>query len=367
MVSVDVVNSSEIKEKWNGFLEESENASFASLFDWKAIYEDVFGFKTFYLLIKENGKIRGVLPLVHIKSPLIGRGSFLVSTPYLTQSGLCSNGNQFDTLPLINRLKELMKDCRAKYVEIRQAVPYTPPLPSPLEGEGKGGVFFTRKDNFTFHLNLSSGADGLWNGFSPKVRNQIRKAQKSGIEVITGNDRRFINDFYKVFSKRMKELSFPAYPRSYIEAIIKNFNNNSRIILARYKGKIIGGMLLISFKDTLSNPYAATLVEYNFLCPNNLMYWEAMQQGARDGFSVFDMGRSQAGSGTYEFKKQWGAEPIQLYYQYLFAEGEKGDKENLFNPEASPLFNIYSFIWRNLPTPVANLFGRYLIKQLYTA
>ncbi len=355
MVIVDVVNNNEIKEKWNGFLKESGNASFASLFDWKTIYEDVFGFKTFYLLIKENEKLRGVLPLVLIKSPLIGRGSFLVSTPYLTQSGLCSNGNQFDTLPLINRLKELMKDCRARYVEIRQIVSY----PS--------DIFFTRKDNFTFYLNLSSGVDGLWNGFSPKVRNQIRKAQKSGIEVITGNDRGFVNDFYRVFSKRMKELSFPTYPMSYIEAIIKNFNKNSKIILALYKGKIIGGMLLISFKDILSVPYAATLIEYNPLCVNDLIYWEAIQHGVKEGFSFFDMGRSQKGRGTYHFKEKWGAAPVQLYYQYLFAEGDKGDKENLFNPEGSPLFNIYSFVWRNLPTPVANLFGRYLIKQLYTA
>src|SRR3989304_1632699 len=163
--------------------------------------------------------------------------------------------------------------------------------------------------------------------------------------------------------QEMKELSFSAYPKRYIESIIKNFNNNSRIILARYKGKIIGGMLLISFSDTLSNPYAATLVEYNSLCPNNLMYWEAIQQGARDGFSGFDMGRSQAGRGTYEFKKQWGAEPIQLYYQYLFAEDEKENREKFFNLEESPLFNIYSFVWRRLPTTVTNLIGNYLVKQ----
>lgn len=367
MVSVDVANSDEVKDEWNRFLEESGNASFASLFDWKTIYEDVFGFKTFYLSIKENERIRGVLPLVLIKSPLIGRGSFLISTPYLTQSGFCSNGKQFDTLPLINKLKALMKDWRAKYVEIRQVVPFTPPLSSPLEGEGKGEVFFTRKDNFTFHLNLSAGADGLWNGFSPKVRNQIRKAQKSGIEVITGNDYRFINDFYKVFSKRMKELSFPVYPKSYIEAIIKIFDKNAKIILASYKGKIIGGMLLIAFKEILSVPYAATLIEYNSLCVNDLIYWEAIRQGAKEGFSFFDMGRSQKGRGTYHFKEKWGAAPVQLYYQYLFAEGEIGDKENLFELEGSPLFNIYSFVWRNLPTPAANLFGRYLIKQLYTA
>ena len=355
MVNVDFVNSSEAKEEWNQFLSESENASFASLFNWKAIYEEVFGFKTFYLLIKDAQKIRGILPIVLIKSPLIGKGSFLISTPYLTQSGLCLNGISFDPTPVINTLSKLIKECGVRYVEIRQIVPFV------------SDKLFTRKDNFTFRLDLSPGIDGLWNGFSPKVRNQIRKAQKSGIEIATGKDKHFIDSFYQVFSERMKELSFPAYPKRYIESIIKNLNNNSRILLARYKSKIIGGMLLISFRDTLSNPYAATLVEYNSLCPNNLMYWEAIQQGARDGFSVFDMGRTQAGRGTYEFKKQWGAEPIQLYYQYLFAEEEKGNEERFFNLEGSPLFNIYSSVWRRLPTPFANLIGGYLVKQLHIA
>lgn len=355
MVSVDVVKSEDIKEKWDFFLQESKNASFASLFDWKIIYEEVFGFETFYLLIQEEEKLRGILPLVLIKSPLIGKGSFLISTPYLTQSGLCLNGVSLDPTPVINTLSKLVKDCGARYVEIRQIVPFV------------SDKLFTRKDNFTFQIDLSQGEEKLWEGFTPKVRNQIRKAQKSGIEIITGKDKYFINGFYQVFSKRMKELSFPAYPKSYIEAIVKILNNNSKIILALYKGKIIGGMLLISFRDTLSNPYTATLVEYNSLCPNNLMYWEAIKQGAREGFSILDMGRSQEGSSTYQFKKQWGASAVQLYYQYLFSEKEKGDKERFFSLKESPLFNIYSSVWRRLPTPFANLIGGYLVKQLYTA
>src|SRR3989338_8975174 len=227
MVTVDVVNSSEAKEEWNQFLSESKNASFASLFNWKAIYEEVFGFKTFYLLIKDVRKIRGILHLVLINSPLIGKGSFLISTPYLTQSGLCLNGISFDPTPVINTLSKLIKECGVRYVEIRQIVHFV------------SDKLFTRKDNFTFQIDLSKGAEKLWEGFTPKVRNQVRKAQKSGIEIITGKERYFINGFYQVFSKRMKELSFPAYPKSYIEAIIKNLNNNSRILLALYKDKVI--------------------------------------------------------------------------------------------------------------------------------
>jgi FemAB-related protein (PEP-CTERM system-associated) len=355
MVNVDVVNSDGVKEEWNRFLSESENASFASLFNWKTVYEEVFGFKTFYLLINDAQKIRGILPLVLIKSPLIGKGSFLISTPYITQSGICLNGLNIDPTPVIDRLKQLIKDCGARYVEIRQVVPFV------------SDKFFTRKDNYTFQIDLSKGVEKLWDGFSPKVRNQIRKAQKSGIEIATGKDKRFIDSFYKVFSERMKELSFPAYPKSYIESIVENFSDSSKILLILHKGKVIGGMLLISFKDTISNPYAATLVEYNSLCPNNLMYWEAIQHGAREGFSIFDMGRSQEGRGTYNFKKQWGAVPVQLYYQYIFAEGEDLNVEKLFNLEGSPLFNVYSFIWQRLPTPVANFIGNYLVKQLYTA
>jgi FemAB-related protein (PEP-CTERM system-associated) len=356
MVTVDVVNNSnEVKEEWDHFLEGSKNASFGSLFDWKILYEETFGFKTFYLSIKEDNKLIGILPLVLIKSPLIGKGSFLVSTPYVTQSGLCLNREQFDLLPLIYTLKKLIKDCRAKYVELRQLFPY----PS--------DTLIMRKNFFTFHLDLSHGVEGLWKGFSSEVRNRIRKAQKSGVEVKTGQDIHFIKGFYKVFSKRMKELSFPNYPKDYMEAIMKIFYNRSRIVLVLFKGKVIGGMLVISFKNTLSMPYVASLVEYNHLCPNNLLYWEAIQQAIQGGHTIFDMGRSREGTGTFQFKKKLGAVPVQLYYQYLSPEGEKGDIKNLFDMEGSPLFNIYSSIWRRLPTPFTNLIGGYLIRQLYIA
>ncbi|HLA48543.1 MAG TPA: hypothetical protein VJ084_04900, partial [Nitrospinota bacterium] len=140
MVTADVVNSDEVKEEWNRFLSESENASFASLFDWKAVYEEVFGFKTFYILIKDDKKIRGILPLILIKSPLIGKGSFLISTPYITQSGICLNGFSVDPTPVIDRLSQLIKDCGARYVEIRQIIPFM------------SDTLFTRKDNFTFQI-----------------------------------------------------------------------------------------------------------------------------------------------------------------------------------------------------------------------
>ena len=54
-------------------------------------------------------------------------------------------------------------------------------------------------------------------------------------------------------------------------------------------------------------PWASSLREYFSLCPNNLLYWEMIRWGCKNGYQRFDFGRSSPDSGTYRFKKQWGA------------------------------------------------------------
>jgi hypothetical protein len=47
------------------------------------------------------------------------------------------------------------------------------------------------------------------------------------------------------------------------------------------------------------------------------MYWHMLEQACLAGAKVFRFGRSTPDSGTYHFKKQWGAEPVKLYWYLL--------------------------------------------------
>ena len=53
-------------------------------------------------------------------------------------------------------------------------------------------------------------------------------------------------------------------------------------------------------------PWASSLRDYNTLCPNMLLYWDAIQLHRRALPQVFDMGRSTPNEGTFKFKAAVG-------------------------------------------------------------
>jgi hypothetical protein len=67
------------------------------------------------------------------------------------------------------------------------------------------------------------------------------------------------------------------------------------------------------------------------------------------GFDTFDLNRSPVESGTYAFKKGWGAEPKPL--TYLF----RPETEAVASPTAT--FGPLIHVWRKLPRPVTNTIG----------
>ena len=73
----------------------------------------------------------------------------------------------------------------------------------------------TNNNYITFILNLKQDPEIVWNGFNNKVRNAIRKASNSNLELSHDNN---INDFYRLYTKSMRDLGTP--PHSY--AFFKN-------------------------------------------------------------------------------------------------------------------------------------------------
>src|SRR3712207_7046016 len=53
---------------------------------WKRVFEEAFGHETLYLAAMEGTEITGVLPLVIVQTPLVGR--FAVSLPFVDGGGV---------------------------------------------------------------------------------------------------------------------------------------------------------------------------------------------------------------------------------------------------------------------------------------
>ena len=107
-------------------------------------------------------------------------------------------------------------------------------------------------------------------------------------------------------------------------------------------------------------PWASTVRDFNKISINMLLYWEVLKFAIESGRKVFDFGRSTVDSGTYRFKKQWGAEPVQLNWHYWLADG--GELPQL-NPDNAK-FRMAINAWKKLPLPLANLLGPHIVRHL---
>lgn len=323
------------EKEWDAFVRRQDDATFFHLIGWKHIIEKTYKHKSCYLIAKEDGEIKGILPLFLMKSRVFG--TKLISVPFCDYGGVCANDEQTRDL-LIEKAKRITKEKSVDYLELRQ-----------LHENSRGLI---RKDLYcTLILSLESDLEILWKKFSKKVRNAIRKAVKSNLEVAMKKE--YINKFYDIFSRNMRDLGTPVHDLSFFRNILREFSDQANILTTSYEGKTIGAMFLLQFKDTIYAPWVSSDSRYFHLNPNNMLYWEAIKYGCEKGFKHFDFGRSKWNSGTFRFKKPWGAIPKQLYYSYYL-----NSLDNMPNLDPSnQKYRMLTQVWKRLPVSIATKMG----------
>jgi len=332
------------KGKWDEYVKQSREGTFFHLTGWKEMIEKTFGLKSIYLMALNGAdEIQGLLPLFLMRD-ILGR-KYLVSNPYSTYTGVCAVDAQIKEM-LFNKAKEIASYNGVQYLEIRQLGYEAFDLPA-------------KTDFVTMFLTLERDEEIIWKKtINAKARNHIRKALKEGVTVETGTN--YLDAFYEVLSINIRDLGSPNYPKLFLKNILEHFSGSSNILVAKYNGKVIGGMLYICYKNMIFNPWAASLRKYNGLSPNDLLYWEAIKFACNKGYEYFDFGRSTVNSGTFEFKKKMGGKPVQLYYQYFLNRMRS-------IPRVSAHDNKYQMVidvWKKLPVTVAKVIGPKLIRYL---
>ena len=311
---------------------------------WLNILRDGLGHVPFALEASRGGKTCGWLPLAYVRSSLFGR--YLVSLPYLNTGGI-----QADDEPtarrLINHAVSLAYDLQVKHLELRhEAVAEHPLLQASI----------SRKVHM--RLELPSFPGPLWESLPSKVRNQVRKGEKSGLQLVWGGFD-LLDEFYEVFSQNMRDLGTPVYGRALFASILRHFGHDAEFCVVRLEGKPIASALLLHGKGVSEVPSASSLREFNSLCANMLMYWNLLERAVQRGQAIFDFGRSTIDGNTFRFKKQWGALPEPATWQYHTLTGGSAD----LRPD-NPRYQRLVKIWQRLPVRLTRLIGPRIVRGI---
>ena len=336
-MNISILNSPDAASE--DFILKMPNAKLEHTPAWSDMINRTFGHKTFYLVTREGESIQGVLPLTCVQSRIFGNR--MISQAFSNYGGILAD-NPDAAESLYNKSVELAVENDCKSIEFRN-----------IEPLNYGLNLCT--DKIVLYLALTTDVERLWQSFVPKVRNQVRKAQKSSIYAINGS-MELLDDFYKVWTVRMHQLGTPCYPRKLFHNILATFPDDTLIFLVRLDKLTIGGAFVYCFQGFVQIRWAATLTEYNTLCPNNLLYWSVMRHFCSADASCFDFGRTTVGSGQHKFKKQWGAKQIQLNTQYWVRPGQK---LSLARPD-NPKYKNKVEIWKKLPLWFTRFAGPYI-------
>lgn len=342
------LTSSKDKLGWDSYVDGHSDAAPYCRFAWKEAVEKAYGHKGCYLHAVKEDVIVGIFPLFMFHIPF--SGCSLVSLPFCDVGGILADNDEIksalfaEAIVLANRLN-------AKKVEVRSCQ-------ESLLCRGIEGYYINQQtDKVRLILKLPGSSGELWKSFKSKLRSQVNKAEKNGLTFRFGS----VEDlklFYQVFSRNMHALGSPVHSKEWIERVLVGYDDNARMGLVFKGDQPVGCGIILLTKDTVSIPWASTLREYNRFSPNMLLYWELLKFATDNGKKTFDFGRSTFGEGTYNFKKQWGAEPRKLYWYSLCGE-KRGGGIHISNTRR----NVAS-LWCKLPLGVVNFIGPKLRKYI---
>jgi len=330
---------------WNAFVQSHPEGNAFHWYGWRAVYQGAFNFESIFLAaVNSSGEWCGILPLVLMRD-FLGR-KFLVSLPFSSCAGLLCSSSEAENA-LIEEAKTLVNELNCVYLEFRQ--------------EKKLAQILTVRDDFVnMLLETDRSEQEIWDtSLKAKTRNQVRKAQASGLRVVWSKDH--LNQFYDLFSITMRRLGTPVFPRCFFSLIFTELAKHMELLTVWYDDTLVAGMLLLSGTQDITFPWAASLLEYKNLCPNNMLYWEAIRHASQGPYLNIDMGRSTPGTGSHQFKRQWGACDQRLFYQY-YCSGLAGATVNRSNTLEK--YGLAIATWKKLPLFITRFLGPYIVRHL---
>ncbi len=155
---------------WDDYVAGRPEASVYHLAAWAGVIERVFGHRTRYLAACAGDQIVGILPLVLFSTPLFGR--FATSMPFVNYGGIVADTSE-------------AADGAAGRGRSRN----TSPPRAPISSFGIRGACSrslpVQTHKVEMVLPLQRTVDEQWRVLDRKLRNQVRKAEKSGLTVRT--------------------------------------------------------------------------------------------------------------------------------------------------------------------------------------
>lgn len=331
---------------WDALLADHSDATFFHGSTWARVLCDTYGHTPKYFCRFAGGRLKQVLAVMEVTSPLTGRRG--VSLPFADFCPpLTSDGE--DLRPLYGFAARHGRERNWRYLECR--------------GSGKQmcADALPSLAFFGHVIHLKDGEEWLFRRMDAAVRRAVRRAQEHGLKTEFCNSVESVRTYYALHCQTRRRHGVPPQPFGFFENLQRHVIASGRgfVIVVRFENRPVAAAVFLHEGRHALYKFGASELEYQHLRPNNLLMWQAIKHYANNGFMDLHLGRtSLTNEGLRRFKLGFGAEEERI--EYTKHELRRDAFLTDVDRASGPLNNVF----RRLPPSVLCLAGRLLYPHL---
>jgi lipid II:glycine glycyltransferase (peptidoglycan interpeptide bridge formation enzyme) len=285
--------------KWDEFASQNSGLLFHSS-DWGEILREAFGGELFYPCLENDGKILCGMPGIIIEFKFIR-----ILYSMISYGGIIG---KFGCEPeILSRLDEALKKHRVHEVKIQGS-------PGMFQGQLAG---FDRIPGASHILDIDGRSESeIESRFSENIRRDIRKAERSNLDIRPIRDRSEVERFFRLYRASMqRQGAMVKYPLKLFGGIYDKWVSRGMadFLMAWHGDQPIAGLCLVYSNDYVHYFMGGALPDFLPFRPNQLLFRRAIGIALERKARFFDFMGSPAGDvNLTKFKEKWGGRPMEV-------------------------------------------------------
>ena len=297
---------------WDAFLLDCDGGLIYYSTSYRDLLQDELGCEAEYLVAREGGEIRGVLPLMGSGD---AGGRVLNSLPYYGSHGAPLAKSPDAEQALIEAWNERAADSGTLAATM---------VANPFRGEPALEPVHDLTDERIGQVTTLPGAgpDALLGIYSKNARRDVRRAERRGVEIESEPDR--LPELWRLHEENMRAIGGQAKSERFFTQLSRHLEagRDYEVWVAGKEGQMAGGLLVMYFGGVAEYWTPAVNADHRADEPMALIVFRAMSSAASRGCRLWNWGGTWSSQdGVYRFKSKWGADDRP--YRYFVRVNDK--------------------------------------------
>jgi hypothetical protein len=195
---------------------------------------------------------------------------------------------------------------------------------------------------------LDAEEDAIWMDVEHKVRKNVKRARRSGVQIEVDEHGARLDDFLRIYEHTLERRAAPPryrFPRTFFESIAERLRGGFVYVHALHEDRVVSSELALVSEWTVYSFLGGTASDAYELRPNDLLKWELIRWAKRAGKRRFVLGGGyRTDDGIFRYKRSFapgGLMPFHVGHRVLDAELYRELTERVGGSGAAGFFPAY--------------------------